>query len=157
MLSSHLNLTSGVVRTPSKEHGSDVSASGRASIKADGSPLVPKPSSRSGSVAASLKGNEGQDDGPDDVSVAESSKGHRKTEEERLQFFHSQPDCREVEPHRAFCTGCDQWVSLNPVRAYIMRPWLVHRRECRRNSLTTKQYAIDLWFPEFCLMYLHEG
>lgn len=138
MLSSHLNLTSGVVRTPSKEHGGGVS---RASIQADGSPLVSKPSSRSGSVAASLKGTEGQDD---DVSIAESSKGHRKTEEERLEFFQSQPDCREVEPNRAFCTGCDQWVPLNPVRAYIMRPWLVHRRECRRNSQTTKQYVIDL-------------
>jgi len=124
----------GVTRTPSK---GDVSASGRTSARADGSPLISKqPSSRSGSLAPSLKGHEGQDD---DVSVTESSKGHRKNDEERLQFFQSQPDCREVEPHRAFCTGCDQWVPLNPVRTYVMRPWLVHRRECRKNSLTTKQ------------------
>ncbi|KAF8479796.1 hypothetical protein DFH94DRAFT_631661, partial [Russula ochroleuca] len=86
---------------------------------------------------------EGQDDGRDDVSVAESSKGHRKTEEERIRFFQSQPDCREVEPHRAFCTGCDQWVPLNPVRAYVMRPWLVHRRECRKNPLTIKQVTTN--------------
>lgn len=130
-----------MTRTPSKEHGSDVSGSGR--VRADSSPLISKPSSTSGSVAPSLKGTDGQDDGRDDVSVAESSKGHRKTEEERLQFFHSQPDCREVEPHRAFCTGCDQWVPLNVVRPYVMRPWLVHRRECRRNPHTNKQYAFN--------------
>ena len=108
-------------------------------------------------MAPSLKGNDGQDDGRDDVSVAESSKGHRKTEEERIQFFQSQPDCREVEPHRAFCTGCDQWVPLNAVRPYVMRPWLVHRRECRINSHTNKQYAFDSRFPELPLMCLREG
>lgn len=134
-LTKKIQQSPGVVRTPSKDHGSDVSGSGRTSFKADGSPLI----SRSGSVAGSLKGNDGQDDGRDDVSVAESSKGHRKTEEERLQFFHDQPDCREVEPHRAFCTGCDQWVHLNAVRRYVMRPWLVHRRVCRRASHTNKQ------------------
>jgi len=122
--------------TPSKEQGTN--GSGRASIQ-PGSPLLSKPSSRAGSVTPSLKDTEGHDDGPDDVSIAESSKSHRKTEEERLQFFKSQPDCRQVEPHRAFCSGCDQWVPLNPTRAYVMRPWLVHRRECRRNSLTAKQ------------------
>ncbi|KAI9454438.1 hypothetical protein F5148DRAFT_1288634 [Russula earlei] len=122
--------------TPSKK---DNKASGRTSIRSDGSPLVSKPSSRAGSVTPSIKGTEGQDDGRDDVSVTESSRSHRKTEEERLQFFNSRPECREVEPHRAFCIGCDQWVPLNPVRSYAMRPWLVHRRECRRNSLTTNQ------------------
>jgi len=122
--------------TPSKENNE----SGRASIQ-PGSPLFSKPSSRAGSVTPSLKDTvtEGHDDGRDDASISESSKTHRKTEEERLQFFKSQPDCRQVEPHRAFCTGCDQWVPLNPARAYVMRPWLVHRRECRRNSLTAKQ------------------
>ena len=146
-----------MARTPSKEHGSDISGSGRASIRADGSPLISKPSSTSGSVAPSLKGTDGQDDSRDDISVAESSKGHRKTEEERLQFFHSQPDCREVEPHRAFCTGCDQWVPLNAARPYVMRPWLVHRRECRRNSHTNKQYVFNSRFPEFLLKFLREG
>lgn len=146
-----------MARTPSKGHGSDVSGSGRASIRADDSPLISKTSSRSGSVAPSLKGNDGQDDGRDDVSVAESSKGHRKTEEERLQFFQSQPDCGEVEPHRAFCTGCDQWVPLNAARTYVMRPWLVHRRECRKNSHTNKQYVYNSRYPVFILMYLREG
>ncbi len=146
-----------MVRTPSKGHGSDVSGSARASFKTDGSPLISKSSSRSDSMAPSLRGNDGQDDSRDDISVAESSKGHRKTEEERLQFFHSQPDCGEVEPHRAFCTGCDQWVPLNAVRSYVMRPWLVHRRECRKSPSTTKQYAFESRFPEFILMCLREG
>lgn len=125
--------------------------------KADNPPMFSKPSSRAGSVTPSVKGNEGQDDFRDDVSVAESSKGHRKTEEERLQFFQSQPDCREVEPNRAFCIGCDQWVSLNPARAYVMRPWIVHRRHCHRNSPNHKQYALDSRFSAFCLMYARVG
>lgn len=136
LLTCHSNLASGMAMTPSKEQ-----ENGRASVKVDGSPLFSKSSSRGGSVTPSLIGTEGQEDGHDDVSITTSSKGHRKTEEERLQFFHCQPDCREVEPHRAFCIGCDQWVPLNPVRAYVMRPWLIHRRECRRNSATTKSYA----------------
>ncbi|KAI0061002.1 hypothetical protein BV25DRAFT_1887478 [Artomyces pyxidatus] len=74
----------------------------------------------------------------DDVSVAESSKGNRRTEEERRQFFLDQPECREVEPHRAFCTGCNEWVALNPSRPYVMRPWTVHRKDCRRNSISAK-------------------
>jgi hypothetical protein len=135
--SRHLILASRKAATPSKENN----ASGRASIQ-PGSPLFSKPSSRADSVTPSLKDTEGHDDGRDDASISESSKTHRKTEEERLQFFKSQPDCRQVEPYRAFCTGCDQWVPLNSARAYVMRPWLVHRRECRRNSLTAKQYAL---------------
>jgi hypothetical protein len=127
--------------TPSK--GQVGNESSRASAKTHSCPLISKASSRAGSTTPSIKGNEGQDDGRDDVSVAESSKGNRKTEEERIQFFHSQPDCREVEPHRAFCIGCDQWVPLNSVRPYVMRPWVLHRRECRRNSLTTEQYDLD--------------
>ncbi|KAH9975946.1 hypothetical protein BGW80DRAFT_1457477 [Lactifluus volemus] len=135
-------LVSEVAKTPVKEQ--DISSSGLGS-----SPLVPKPSSTAGSITPSLKGTEAQGDSCDDVSVAESSKyhHHRKTDEERLQFFRSQPECREVEPHRAFCTGCNQWVPLNPSRAYVMRPWLVHRRDCRRNSLTIKQYALT---PGYC-------
>jgi hypothetical protein len=38
----------------------------------------------------------------------------------------------------------------------VMRPWLVHRRECRRNSHTNKQYAFNSRFPDFLLMYLRE-
>jgi len=141
MLPEYSKLASRKTMTPSKEQVGN--ACSRASVKTHSCPLISKASSRAGSMTPSTKGNEGQDDGRDDVSVADSSKGHRKTEEERIQFFHSQPDCREVEPHRAFCIGCDQWVPLNSARAYVMRPWILHRRECRRNSLPTKQYALD--------------
>ena len=135
-----LRLVSEVATSPANDQ--EANLSGPVSGNANGSPLISKPSSRAGSIAPSLKGTETQDEGRDDISVAESSKTHRKTEDERLQFFRSQPECREVEPHRAFCTGCDQWVPLNPNRAYVMRPWLIHRRDCRRNSLATK-YALS--------------
>ncbi|KAI0311478.1 hypothetical protein OF83DRAFT_1150752 [Amylostereum chailletii] len=74
----------------------------------------------------------------DDISVAGSStsKATRKTEEERIQYFRNQPDCREVEPHRAFCAVCNDWVPLNPSLTYTMRPWTLHRKTCRRGSNT---------------------
>lgn len=144
-------LASGKTMTPSK--GQVGNESSHASTKTHSCPLISKASSRAGSTTPSIKGNEGQDDGRDDVSIAESSKGNRKTEEERIQFFHSQPDCREVEPHRAFCICCDQWVPLNSARPYVMRPWVLHRRECRRNSLSTKQYGLD----SSCLRFLSDA
>ncbi|KAA1470225.1 hypothetical protein DENSPDRAFT_835974 [Dentipellis sp. KUC8613] len=74
----------------------------------------------------------------DAVSVAESSKGARRTEADRKQFFLDHPQCREVEPHRAFCTGCNEWVPLNPTKPYTMRPWTVHQKACKKKTSPAK-------------------
>ncbi|KAL6309276.1 hypothetical protein BKA93DRAFT_759405 [Sparassis latifolia] len=69
----------------------------------------------------------------DRSSIGESSKPSsraRKTEAERKEFLESDPYSGEVEPHRVFCTACKEWVQLNPKLRYIMRLWLVHRKEC---------------------------
>jgi len=102
-----------------------------------GSPSSMKPPSTVGSkVIKPLSSQRFQtpDAERDDISVADSSKPSQRkerTEAQRMQFFKDQPECREVEPYRAFCTGCNEWVSLNLKKTYTMQPWLKHRRECR--------------------------
>ncbi|KAI0079384.1 hypothetical protein K474DRAFT_1659198 [Panus rudis PR-1116 ss-1] len=54
------------------------------------------------------------------------SRNARRTEEDRIQFFNEDPLCKEIEPHRAFCSKCDVWVELNPKRKYIMKNWIAH-------------------------------
>ncbi|EMD39257.1 hypothetical protein CERSUDRAFT_112914 [Gelatoporia subvermispora B] len=78
---------------------------------------------------------------PESIADDQSSVGDgpkhtraRKTEAERKEFFENDPHSGDVEPHRIFCTGCNNWVQLNSSRRYVMRPWLEHRKQCRRQS-----------------------
>lgn len=72
------------------------------------------------------------DDADETESVAESSSGTRiyRSEPERIEYFKKQPECGELEPHRAFCTRCDSWINLGKGRTYIVRPWERHRAKC---------------------------
>ncbi|VDC03455.1 unnamed protein product [Peniophora sp. CBMAI 1063] len=95
---------------------------------------------------ATPDGSERQQDDADETgsiagSVADSvtGKGSRKTEEERIEFIRTHRECREVEPHRAFCTTCDDWVPLNASRRYSMQPWIVHIKACRSGKLRGSQ------------------
>ncbi|KZV65183.1 hypothetical protein PENSPDRAFT_655990 [Peniophora sp. CONT] len=74
-------------------------------------------------------------------SIADSTtgKGSRKTEEERIEFIRSHRECREVEPHRAYCIPCDAWIPLNSSRRYSMQPWIVHIKACRSGKLGNRQ------------------
>ena len=55
----------------------------------------------------------------------------RKGEAERRRFLEDDPNSGDVEPHRAFCKACGQWVDLNPKLKYIMKLWVEHRRHCK--------------------------
>lgn len=73
----------------------------------------------------------------DEGSVAGEPKGRyasRKNEAERRQFLEEDPNSGEVEPHRAFCKACNEWIDLNPSRRYIMKNWVEHRRSCKNVS-----------------------
>ncbi|THH15222.1 hypothetical protein EW146_g5220 [Bondarzewia mesenterica] len=122
------------MKTPARKPACKTLTKQASTTEAKISPSSMKPPSTIGKSPASQRG-QSPDAGRDDVSIAESSKTVRKTEGEREQFFRDQPECSEVEPHRAFCTGCNEWVALNARQTYSMRPWLLHRRECRRKSL----------------------
>ena len=93
------------------------------------------------------------DDADDTASVAGSiadsvtGKGSRKTEEERIEFIRSHRECREVEPHRAFCIPCDAWIPLNSSRRYSMQPWIVHIKACRSGKLRALQAYVPLTVP----------
>ncbi|KAI0033914.1 hypothetical protein K488DRAFT_84462 [Vararia minispora EC-137] len=112
---------------PASRAGKRSSATSLAEIKA--SPLT-------ANKAPPIQRFQTPDDRDETGSVAEStaSKAQRKTEEERIQWFHGQADCQEVEPHRAFCGSCKEWIALNPTLTYTMRPWIQHRKSCRRGS-----------------------
>ncbi|KAK7685638.1 hypothetical protein QCA50_010982 [Cerrena zonata] len=58
----------------------------------------------------------------------------RKSEDERVQYFKSDPLCKEIEAHRALCARCTTWVDLNPKRRYIMKEWVAHRKGCGKGT-----------------------
>ncbi|TFK39840.1 hypothetical protein BDQ12DRAFT_681321 [Crucibulum laeve] len=68
----------------------------------------------------------------DNASVADSIMGTRirRSEAERIQYFENQPECGKFEPHRAYCSKCDKYVSLGQKIAYTVRPWEKHRARC---------------------------
>jgi hypothetical protein len=133
ILRSSLPRTPSSAKSSSSRTGKRQSVSSLAEIK--GSPLA-------GAKAPPLHRFQTPDDRDETGSVAESvtSAAPRKTEEQRMQWFRKQSDCHEVEPHRAFCGACKEWVALNPTKTYTMRPWLFHRKKCERGS-TQKPYV----------------
>ncbi|KAF9454289.1 hypothetical protein P691DRAFT_770724 [Macrolepiota fuliginosa MF-IS2] len=54
----------------------------------------------------------------------------KRTENERKQYFENESECGSVEPRRAFCTRCKDWVRLSSRQTYYVRPWEMHRAKC---------------------------
>lgn len=71
----------------------------------------------------------------DSESVTESttpvSARRTRTEEERIKYLREQPDCGELEPHRAFCRRCDRWVGMGGRSTYPVYRWTRHIERCR--------------------------
>jgi hypothetical protein len=83
----------------------------------------------------------------DSVSVSEPSPGSariRRTEAERMQLLKDHVECGEMEPHRVFCTRCDQWVNLGKQQTYALRPWEKHRTRCDQKHPAEVLYVIHL-------------
>lgn len=88
------------------------------------------------------------EDAGDDISAVGEKQGRyasRKSEPERRQFLEDDPQSGDVEPHRAFCKGCNEWIDLNPTRKFIMKNWVEHRRHCKIESERAERCA-------FCLL-----
>jgi len=72
------------------------------------------------------------DTADDNESVAESTPGTvRRTEEQRIQYLREQPDCGELEPHRAFCKRCKRWVGMGGKPSYPVYKWTRHIEKCK--------------------------
>lgn len=101
---------------------------------ADGTETPTKPPSVRGAGKASSSRSDSQEEGSDDdaVSIAGSTKAarKRKREPDRIQFFKDDPQCKDIEPHRALCAKCDTWISLHAKRRYVMQSWTEHRKAC---------------------------
>jgi hypothetical protein len=87
------------------------------------------------------------DDADETSSIAESSTGVRvrRTEPERMQYLKDQPECSELEAHRAFCTRCNSWVNLGKPRTYTVRRWEVHRVKCDQKPPAEKESVSYLY------------
>ncbi|KAL4062595.1 hypothetical protein V8B97DRAFT_1954520 [Scleroderma yunnanense] len=99
------------------------------------SPLTMKPSPMRGPSENPVE------DADETESIPESSSGIRvrRTEVERIQYFKDQPECSELEVHRAFCTRCDSWVNLGKRQSYTVRPWEKHRTKCDLKPAVVKE------------------
>ncbi|KAL1716319.1 hypothetical protein EV715DRAFT_255220 [Schizophyllum commune] len=92
-----------------------------------------KPISRSRFAPAREEPDPDPEETDDGASVAESFVSNtkiRRTEAERIEYFRNQPECGEIEPHRAFCTRCNKHVGLGKKQTYTVRPWETHRAKC---------------------------
>ncbi|KAL1747852.1 hypothetical protein HDZ31DRAFT_30973, partial [Schizophyllum fasciatum] len=92
-----------------------------------------KPISRSRFAPAREETDPDQEETDDGASVAESFVSNtkiRRTEAERIEYFRNQPECGEIEPHRALCTRCNKHVGLGKKQTYTVRPWETHRAKC---------------------------
>ncbi|KIK98231.1 hypothetical protein PAXRUDRAFT_134646, partial [Paxillus rubicundulus Ve08.2h10] len=90
------------------------------------------------------------DDADETSSIAESSTGVRvrRTEPERMQYLKDQPECSELEAHRAFCTRCNSWVNLGKPRTYTVRRWELHRVKCDQKPPAEKELVSYLYLQQ---------
>ncbi|KIJ20967.1 hypothetical protein PAXINDRAFT_165777 [Paxillus involutus ATCC 200175] len=120
-------------QAPSKPISKSTHARG-SSTSTNSSHVKPPSSARSSSAKLSQhrRPESPADDADETSSIAESSTGVRvrRTEPERMQYLKDQPECSELEAHRAFCTRCNSWVNLGKPRTYMVRRWEVHRVKC---------------------------
>ncbi|KAF8630147.1 hypothetical protein AX15_003099 [Amanita polypyramis BW_CC] len=102
-------------------------------------PLVARPPSKTSArsradESPSLRHSEAVNTDADDESSisgsVRSSGSIRRTEAERFFYFKNQPECAEVEPHRALCMRCNSFVNLGRKQKYAVHPWELHRTKC---------------------------
>ncbi|KAI6130144.1 hypothetical protein EV401DRAFT_2255275 [Pisolithus croceorrhizus] len=112
-------------------------------------PLSSSVRHRRGSSVTKLPSSRGQpsspaDDADETESIAESSCGTRvyRSEPERIEYFKKQPECGQLEPHRAFCTRCDSWINLRKNQTYTVQPWEKHRAKCDLKPSVAKETKV---------------
>ncbi|KAF9224029.1 hypothetical protein BS17DRAFT_780368 [Gyrodon lividus] len=123
-------------QAPSKPTGKSTHARGSPASSIKSNHAKPPSSARSSStkLPSQRRPESPADDADETSSIAESSSGVRvrRTEPERIQYLKDQPECGELEAHRAFCTRCESWVNLGKPRTYTVRRWEVHRLKCNQ-------------------------
>ncbi len=69
----------------------------------------------------------------------------RKSEQDRIQFFKDDPLCKELEPLRALCGNCHNWVDLHDKRRYVMKEWVTHQKLCKRGSVAPSYVPLNFY------------
>ena len=64
----------------------------------------------------------------------------KRSEEERINFFRTDPYVAQFEAYRVLCAGCDKWIRLRSNSSYCSIPWEAHRKSC----LAKKGYDLSI-------------
>jgi hypothetical protein len=54
----------------------------------------------------------------------------KRSEEERIDFFRTDPNVAQFEPYRVLCACCNKWIRLRSNSSYCSIPWEAHRKSC---------------------------
>lgn len=54
----------------------------------------------------------------------------KRSEEERINFFRTDPHVAQFEAYRVLCGSCNKWIRLRSNSSYCSIPWEAHRKSC---------------------------
>ena len=74
----------------------------------------------------------------------------KRSEEERINFFRTDPYVAQFEAYRVLCAGCDKWIRLRSNSSYCSIPWEAHRKSC----LAKKGWDLSISIKFACLLTL---
>lgn len=64
------------------------------------------------------------------VQTQRKKRRPKRSEEERINFFRTDPYVAQFEAYRVLCAGCDKWIRLRSNSSYCSIPWEAHRKSC---------------------------
>lgn len=54
----------------------------------------------------------------------------KRTTQERIEYFETDPYVAKFEAYRVLCASCDKWIQLRRNCKYSSIPWDLHRKNC---------------------------
>ncbi|KAF9779322.1 hypothetical protein BJ322DRAFT_1113676 [Thelephora terrestris] len=72
------------------------------------------------------------------VQTQRKKRRPKRSEEERINFFRTDPYVAQFEAYRVLCAGCDKWIRLRSNSSYCSIPWEAHRKSCLAKKGTQK-------------------
>lgn len=70
----------------------------------------------------------------------------KRSEEERINFFRTDPHVAQFEAYRVLCGSCDKWIRLRSNSSYCSIPWEAHRKSCLSKKSSVHIFLFSLHF-----------
>ena len=80
------------------------------------------------------------------VQTQRKKRRPKRSEEERINFFRTDPYVAQFEAYRVLCAGCDKWIRLRSNSSYCSIPWEAHRKSCLAKKGSDLSSSIGLPF-----------